>query len=326
MWKRVAGNAGLSPVHEEEGGNMAAKAAKPKKSPMPKSGARLSLGFGLMTVPVSMKLLHETTKPIPGKGLCPVHASQFGATLSTKTVCGAGCEHEHELDTGEKATGYLHPDDKSRYVIVDQEWLKSLEEEKTGTAQIEAVIDPDTLDPVYLGQVFLVWAQEGGEALFDLLCELLRTEGKAAVVSTVRAKQTQMIAFRWSNELGCLVGQVVRYSNELRYADVDLVTAAAADRGTKVDKTMLGLAKQLLETLGADEFDAGEVKDEWTPVLEEAIRRSDDGSVIEITVPNAVPTAGPTDLLAALQASVAAAPAKTAAKKKAPARKPKAVA
>lgn len=288
------------------------------RKPAVPRGTKLSLGFGLMTVPVHMKLMHETSKPVPGKGLCPVH----GNTLSTRTVCSAGTPDEHVLDTGEKVIGYPHPDDRSTFVPVDAEWLKSLEEAKTGTAQIEAVVDPATIDSVYLGQTFLVWAQTEGEMLFDLLCELLRTENKAAVVSTVRARQTQMIAFRWSHELGCLIGQIVRYANETRWADIDLVREAAAKRATKVDKTMLGLARQVLETLGADEFAAGEVQDEWTPILEDAIRQTAEGGEITIVVPTVVPTTGPEDLMAQLKASVEAAPTK----KKAPAKKQKAVA
>ena len=286
-------------------------------------GTKLSLGFGLMTVPVQVKLLHETTKPVPGKRLCPVH----GAALATQTVCSAGTKWEHVLGTGEAVTGYPHPDDKNRIVPVDPEWLKSLEEQKTGVAQIEAVVAPDTLDPVYLGQTFLVWAQPEGTALFDLLCELLRSQNKAAVVSTVLRRQTQMIAFRWCEELDCLIGEVARYSNEIRHADVELVRQAAAARDTTVDKTMLGLAKQLLESLGADTFAASEVEDQWTPVLNEAIRAADGGGgVPTIEVPTAVPATGPGDLMAALQESVVAATAGAAKKPARKARKPKAVA
>lgn len=290
---------------------MAAKTAV-AKPPVPR-GSKLSLGFGLMTVPVQVKLLHETSKPVPGHGLCPVH----GDTLSSQTLCCEGTPHEHVLASGEKVIGYPHPDDKTRYVPVDPDVLKSLEEQKTGVAQIEALVDFDSIDPVHIGQTFLVWSQPGQEQLYDLFCQAL--EGKAAVVSVVLRKQTQMIAFRWNEELGVLVGHVVRYTNEVRYEDVEKVRASQEERQAPADPQMLKLAKQVLETLGADEFAAGEVEDQWTPVLQDAIRAADDGRVLTIDVPTAVPSA-PVDLMAALQASVAAAepkPKKAAAKKKA---------
>jgi hypothetical protein len=38
-------------------------------TPLPLRGSKLTLGFGLVSVPVAIKPLAETTRPVPGKGI-----------------------------------------------------------------------------------------------------------------------------------------------------------------------------------------------------------------------------------------------------------------
>ena len=287
---------------------MAARAARPVG---PSGGRKLTLGFGLVSVPVAMEPLADSAAPIPGKGMCPLH----GPTLNMQSVCSRGSAWEHVVPNEEKLTGYPHPNDPKRYVVVDAEVVKSLSEDRTGLAAVESMVDVATIDPGYLDKAYLVWPQPGGERAFDLLATVLREEGKAAAVTAVLSKQTQTILFRWSQQFGCVLGHVVRFEQQIRHADVELVRTAAAQRPAPIPAE-LAVARQVFATLEA-EFEPGEVQDRITPLLQAAIMAAADGTVFEITEASA-PVTGAGDLMAALQASLAAVKPKKAAKPKAP--------
>jgi len=272
---------------------MAAKAAPA----VPMRGTKISLGFGLVDVPVTLKLLHESQRPVPGKGMCPDH----GDTLQSQQVCCAGTGDEHVLASGEKVIGYPHPDNPSKLVVLDPNVVKALEETRSAQASIERVVDASTIDPSYFDKTFLVWPQEGKEEAFDLLSSVLRSQRKAAVVTVVLRKQTQTIVFRWSEGLGVLVGHVIRFETQIRHEEAELVRESAATRKAPPKKA-LELAKQILAPLEGD-FDAGEVQDTLTPLMHDAIRAADDGRVVKIDRPAAPAPVG--DLMAALEASVA---------------------
>ncbi len=291
-------------------------AAKPAATVALRATNKFTLAFpgGLVNVPVALRPLAESVRPIPGKSMCPIH----GATLNVPEHmdCCRGTAHEHELAKGEVLMGYPHPDDKSRYVPVDPMVVKSLQEPRSGSAAVEKMVDVTTIDPGYLSKSFVVWPQGGGEQAFDLLAAVLREEGKAAVVTVVLSKQTQTLVLRWSEKLQVVLAHVVEFESRLRHADVAVVAAAAVQRPEPAEQ-MLELARQMFATVEG-EFDADDVVDQITPAMNDAIRAAADG--VEYVVPSE-PEAAPAaadDLMALMLASQQAA----TKKEKAPARKP----
>jgi DNA end-binding protein Ku len=267
-----------------------------KKQPTPQYGRELTIGFGLVNVPVKMKPLVETRRPVPGKGMCPEH----GPNLTQVSVCGRGTDDEHVVENVDKLTGYPHPENPEQLVVVDADVVKGLAEARDGVGQVEKFVAVDTIDSTYLDKPFLIWPQAGGEQAFDLFAALLRQDGRAAIVNAVLQKQTETLVVRWMEELGCLVAETVRYEQTIRHEDVELV-ARAADARDAVDERMLAAAKPLLEGL-AGVFDAGEAQDTWTPLMNDAIRAADNGETYD--VPAVEAKAPVIDLMAALAASV----------------------
>lgn len=289
---------------------MAAKTA----APAPSRGSKLTLGFGLVNVPIAFKPLAETERPVPGKMACPEH----GPHLTQGYTCCVGTEHEHPISNSETVRVFPHPDHGDTYVQVDPSVIEEFAEARTGAAQIERVVDAFSIDPAYIDRTHLVWPQAGGEAAFDLLTAVLRREGKAAVATTVLNKQTRMIVFRWSDEFGCLLAHVLRFSSRLRHGEAELVKAGAASRSAPADE-MVEAAARLFASLEG-EFDASEVEDEYTPLMQSAIRAAAEGRSFEPAEKATAPVASADDLMAALTASVAAAKPK-AAKKPSPRKK-----
>ena len=280
---------------------MAAKAA----ATGPGRSSKLTLSFGLVNVPVRYKPLAETEKAVSARMMCPEH----GATLKQGYTCSVGTEHEHPMVSEEIVKGYPHPDDPSRLVQVDASVLEEFAESRTGAAQIQKIVDVDTIDPAYFDKVYLVWPDAGGAEAFDLLVSVLRAENKAAVTTTVIYKQTRTVVFRWSEELGCLLGHVCRFASQLRLGDVETVKAVAVVRQAP-PKEQVAAAQALFATLEG-KFDPAACEDEWAQQVQAAIRQAADGGTIE-TPKQATVAAPASDLVASLMASLGTAKPKAA--------------
>ena len=283
--------------------------AKTKAVTGPGRGSKLTLGLGLVNVPVAYKPLNETQRPVPGKLMCPEH----GPALSQGYTCCVGTEHEHKIESAEIVKGFPHPDDSKTFVQVDPSVLEEIAESRDGSAQIERIVDASSIDAAYFEKVYLVWPQEGGEAAFDLLAAVLKVEGKAAVTTTVMSKQTRTLVFRWSDELGGLLGHVCRFDSQIRHRDVEIVRNATSAR-PEPPAAQLDAARMLLTSLEG-EFDPSEVDDEYTPLLQDAIRAAASGATFETKKAASAPTASATDLMASLMASIPEKPAAKSRKK-----------
>ena len=268
-------------------------------------GAKLSLKFGLVNVPVRLKPLAETARAVPGKGWCPTH----GPKLNQQSVCSAGTTDEHVLPNDEKQYAYPHPDRRDELVVVDADTWKALEESRTGTAQIKQLVDPDTIDAAYFDKTYMVDAEAGSETEFDLFAAVLDASHRAAVTTTVLSKQEQTLVFRFSEEFGIVLAHVVKFEQEIRHDDVKAISNAAKER-PEVDPRVLEAAQGLLASLEGD-FDAGEAQDTLTTARQDVIRALAGGKTYLIPEVEPEEAAPATDLIATLLASVPkAAPAK----------------
>jgi DNA end-binding protein Ku len=269
----------------------------------PSGGSNLTLGFGLVSVPVKMKPLIEAKVRTSGRMLDPDKRRPVKTAYRT--------EDGKILDEGVRPiTGYEVPGAPGTFVVLEEGVLDGLAEERTGRVEITGTVDVNELDGVYLGKPYLLWPQDGGQQGFDLLTAALRETGLAAIATTVMTKQTVRLAFRWSDELQALVGQVLTFASHLRWNDVATVRELAGE----VKETEAAMAVTLLQSLPSG-FDAGEVDDAYSVALDEAIAAAAAG--VKPTARKAAAKAEPAgDLMAALQASVEAAAGKKPAAKK----------
>lgn len=284
-------------------------ASKAPVSAGPDRGKKLTLTFGLVSIPLRYKPLSEgSSGGVSAKMMCPEHE----LTLNQGPyVCGRGTEGEHTIERADIVKGYPHPDEAKQLVIVDPSVLEEFAEERTGDAEIDRIVDVGSIDPAYFDKVYVVWPGDGknAERSFDLLATVLRESGKAAVTTAVLSKQTRTIVFRWSEEFDCLIAHVCRFRSEIRLADVQVVGAVAAQR-EEPSEAELDLARQIFATLEG-EFDPADVDDEWTPAVQNAIRQAAGGKTApkKAETKKVVEPAG--DLMATLNASLKAATAKT---------------
>ena len=281
----------------------------------PSRGNKMSLSFGLVSIPIKYAPMTEASSPVSAKTLCPDHHVPVKAG---EWVCSGGTPDEHNVARDAVIKGYPHPDDPSQLVVVDPSVVEEFAESRSGVASIERIVDFSTIEPAYFDKVYMVWPGEGGptaEQAFDLFAAVLRDEGKAAVTTAVMTKQTRTVVFRWSAEFGCLVAHVCKFASAIRFADINSIRAATFER-TPPEGPALELAQQILTTLEG-EFDPSEVDDAYTPLMQDAIRQAAGGKVAKkATAKKQAPTPA-ADLMATLKASLAEKPApKTRARKK----------
>ena len=272
----------------------------------PSYGKNLTLGFGLVNVPISLKPLMETKARTGGHYLCATHM----ARVKTRYECPEG----HLLAEGERVIGYPVPGTEDQYVVLDASVVDALAAERTGVAKIETVCDFASIDPLYLGQPYLCYPQKGAGEGFDLIRELLATSGKALVTRAVLSKETVQLVFRYSSELDVIIAHVCTFAERIRRHDVRLVHELAR----KPDQQMLKIAGSLMASLEGT-FDPQAVEDTYSAALDEAIAAAAAGT--PITVTKARPAASTVDLMEALKASLA-----SAAEVKKPAKRRKKVA
>lgn len=269
-------------------------------------GNSLSLTFGMVNVSIKYAPLADSLSPVSAKTLCPEHHVPLKAGEWD-------CPEGHKVARDAVVKGYPHPDDKTQLVVVDPAVLEEFAESRSGVANIERIVDFASIEPAYFEKAYIVWPEgAAAEQAFDLFATCLRTQGKAAVTTAVLSKQTRTIVFRWSDEMGCLIAHVCRFSSQIRFADINSVRSAAHGR-TEPAEAALELAGQILGTLEG-EFDPSEVADQWTILMQDAIRQSAGGEVVKVAKEKKAAPAG--DLMAALQASVAEATGKKPAAKR----------
>lgn len=280
------------------------KAKNPLASAAPqKASANLTLSFGLVAIDVSLKPAIESPRSQnPGTLLCPEHQ----AKTSQKYICGLGEPHEHILSRGDLVTGYETFKKSGEYIVLDDELISALVQERTPMLEITKIVPAESIEPGLFDKAYLTWpqSQSAGQP-FDLLATVLRDDDLAAVCHGVLSKRTRAIIFRWSPMWDCLVAHTCHFDAQVRHTDIELARLGADQRGA-LGKAHVDMARELIGSLES-EFDAAEVADDWNEGLTQLLDQAARGKTP--TVPKtktAAKTDGAGDLLATLRASVAA--------------------
>jgi len=266
--------------------------------PTPARGSKLTVSFGLVNVGVKYAPLISGEKRLAGKYLDP-------DTLGPVT-------QQYVNDKGEvvkPTTGYPHGDG---FVVPNPEDVKALELERDSKLECQALVDPGTVNPVYLEKSYVVWPEKGQEAAYDLLCAVLQDSGRALVGTTVIRKSTKAVMLRFDGE--CLLAHVCAYDQHMAWNDYGLVAGARSSRPAPAQE-LVEMALRVFSAL-PETFDFSQVTDEYDTRLRAAIETLGAGGKIERPVEDApLPVA---DLMEALKATVAAqaTPKKKATRKK----------
>jgi DNA end-binding protein Ku len=244
-----------------------------------------SISFGLVSVPVRMF------------GAVDEHDLHFHL-LHTKDDSRIGYEKVC------KEEGKPVPDDeiakafevaKGEFVYVTDEDFEAAQGPSYRTIDLTDFVPWEQIDPIYLERTFYLAPGEGGEKVYALLVEALKTSGLVGVGKVVMRDKQQLGCVRVRD--GVLTFARMYFADEIR--PVDDVKPARA----RVGKRELELAASLIERYAGD-FDIGAYRDDYRDALAAVIEAKRKGERVQVEEPAGADTSG--DLLDALRASLEA--------------------
>jgi DNA end-binding protein Ku len=220
------------------------------------------------------------------------------------------CPQHGEVSGDEIVKGYEFA--KDQYVIVDEDELDELRTENDRAINIDAFVEPDQVELLYLSGKTYFLAPDGpiGQKPYGLLLEAMKSEKVISVAQVVLHGREQLVVLRPLGRLICM--EVLYFKDQVK---------SPADFEEEVDETdftkdELDLTKKLIAATKADEFEISKYENVYYTKLKELIEAKIEGK--EIVAPPDEQPERVINLMDALRASVAraqdAAPVKKVAK------------
>jgi DNA end-binding protein Ku len=254
-----------------------------------RSIASLSLGFGLVSIPVR---LYSATESSDGIRFNFLHTC--GSRVKQQYLC---IKEDKPVERSELVKGYEF--EKDRYVMFEPGELKALEEGSRHSIDIVSFVPLAAVDPIYYDKAYYLAPDKRGAKPYGLLMDAMRESGRCALATWAWRGKQYVVQVR-PGEDGLVLQQLL-YAEEVRSMkelDIEKVEAKA---------TELKLALQLIEQISVDEYDPGAFKDEEKERVKAAIDEKIAGKEIVMSEEPEKGQAGGAqviDLMEALRASL----------------------
>jgi DNA end-binding protein Ku len=250
-----------------------------------------SLSFGLVNVPVQL---------FSGVKDTDLHFRQLHKTDHAPVEIRRFCsEEDEEVPYEEIASGY-ETDDDELIVLTDAE-LATAAPRKTRTIDIEAFVDVEAVDPIYLDHPYVLMPAgdaEGTLRAYHLLLEVMKRTERAALGRFVMRTKEYLALIRARDDR--LVLTTLLWHDEVRPAKA-VPTPTKRDKPAK--KEVDGAAA-LIDALSCP-WDPDRYEDDFEKRLKKIIRDKSKGKTIEIPEDEDEQPAAIPDLMAALEQSLA---------------------
>jgi DNA end-binding protein Ku len=136
-----------------------------------RSLASLTLGFGLVSIPVKVYSATESSATVRFNLL-----SKDGSRLKQQYVSE---KDGTVVDRADMVKGYEF--EKGRYVLFSPDELKALQESPSQTIDIVAFIPERAVDPIYYDKAYFLAPDKRGGKPYTLLMEAMRKSGRCAL-------------------------------------------------------------------------------------------------------------------------------------------------
>jgi len=209
-----------------------------------RSLASLSLGFGLVSIPVRLYSATESAATVHFNLL-----AKDGSRVKQQYIA----ENSGEVvPRAEMVKGYEF--EKDRYVIFQPEELKALENNASHLIDIVSFIPVEAVDPIYFDKAYFLAPDKRGGKPYNLLKAAMLESGRCALARWAWKGKQYVVQVRAQGE--GLVLQQLLYADEVRtLADLDIEQSTPSPAELK-------LALQLIEQISADSYEPSEYEDE----------------------------------------------------------------
>ncbi len=255
-----------------------------------RSIASLSLGFGLVSIPVKVYSATEASASI-GFNLLTKDGSRVKQQyISAKT--------QQVVERADMVKGYEF--DKDHFVIFTPDELKALEAEASHVIDIVAFVPDKAVDPIYYDRAYYLGPDKRGAKPYSLLMQAMRKTQRCALARWAWKSKQYVVQVRPVEE--GLVLQQLLYADEVRsMRELDIETVPVSDAEVK-------LATQLIEQISVDNYDPAQFKDEEKERILAAIDKKIAGKkIVAAEHPESTGSGGGQviDIMEALRASLA---------------------
>jgi DNA end-binding protein Ku len=252
-----------------------------------RSIASLTLGFGLVSIPVKLYSATESSASIRFNLL-----SKDGSRVRQQYISE---KDGKVVERADMVKGYEF--EKDRFVLFEPSELKALEEGSSHVVDIVAFVPEKSIDPIYYDKAYMLAPDKRGGKPYALLAEAMRKSGRCALARWSWKTKRYVVQVRPAEE-GLMLQQLF-FADEVRsLKDLDI---------EKVDVTQgeLNLAMQLIDQIAEDGYDASAYHDEEKQRVLAAIDRKIAGQQIVAHEEVESPATGQViDLMEALRASL----------------------
>ncbi|CAM3503146.1 Ku protein [Mycobacterium frederiksbergense] len=288
-----------------------------------------SVSFGLVNVPVKV---YSATEDHDIK-FHQVHAKDNGRIRYKRTceVCGEVVEY--------RDIARAYDSDDGQTVIITDEDIATLPEERSREIEVVEFVPADQLDPMMYDKSYFLEPDSKSTKSYVLLAKTLAETDRVAIVHFALRNKTRLAALRVKDfsKRDIMVIHTLLWPDEIRDPDFP-----SLDKDVDIKPAELKMAGQVVESM-TDDFKPDQFRDDYQEQLHELVQAKLEGgeafTVEEQPTDLDESTEDVSDLLAKLEASVKArgsgsssktepkkaeaekAPAKKAAAKKTPAKK-----
>jgi DNA end-binding protein Ku len=250
-----------------------------------------AISFGLVNVPVK---LYSATED-HDVSLHQVHDADGGRIRYQRRceVCGKVVEYAN-ID---KAF-----DDGDTTVVLTEDDLKSLPEERSREIEVVEFVPSEQIDPIMFDRSYFLEPDQAAVKAYALLRRALEETDRTAIVQFSLRQKTRLGALRARGKV--LILQSLLWDDEVREADF-----SSLDADVRVSSQELKMASSLVENLAAD-FAPDKFSDEYQEQLRELIAaKLEQGDAVDTAATFGEDAEGPEegqviDLMEALRRSV----------------------
>ncbi|HSV61468.1 MAG TPA: Ku protein [Variovorax sp.] len=209
-----------------------------------RSIASLSLGFGLVSIPVRLYSATESSATIHFNLL-----AKDGSRVKQQYISE---KDQQVVPRSEMVKGYEF--EKDRYVIFQPDELKALENNASHLIDIVSFIPVAAVDPIYFDKAYFLAPDKRGGKPYNLLKAAMLDSARCALARWAWKGKQYVVQVR-AGEDGLVLQQLL-YADEVRSLkdlDIEQSTPSGAE---------LKLALQLIEQISADSYEPSEFEDE----------------------------------------------------------------
>ncbi|MCB4809817.1 Ku protein [Methylovorus menthalis] len=203
---------------------------------MPRAIWKGAISFGLVHIPVELYPSHNA----PGIDLDMLDRRDFSPVGYKRYNKTTG----KEIHTEDIIKGYQY--EKGEYVVLTDAEIRQANKEATQTIDIQAFVNVSEISPLYFEQPYYLKPTKGGEKVYALLRETLKTAERIGIAQIVMRTKQHLAALMVVDQV--IVLNMLRYAEDIRPAEALGLPEESASKVRVSDKE-IKMAHALVEDM-----------------------------------------------------------------------------